>query len=107
MRACHWDEAGDKGVATKVSDKFSLPMCDEHHRIHRGDRERVPDLVVLDQAHQLLELLEVELRYALLGGECRVRGHRWPPIGRSVDGLCPAAGHMGKSVAFCWSWCTF
>lgn len=33
VRACHWDEAGDKGVATKVSDKFSLPMCDEHHRI--------------------------------------------------------------------------
>lgn len=33
VRACHWDEAGDKGVATKVSDKFALPMCDEHHRI--------------------------------------------------------------------------
>ena len=33
VRACHWDEAGDKGMATKVSDKFSLPMCDEHHRI--------------------------------------------------------------------------
>lgn len=33
VRACHWDEAGDKGMATKVSDKWSLPMCDEHHRI--------------------------------------------------------------------------
>lgn len=31
VRACHWDEAGDKGVATKVSDKWSLPMCDGHH----------------------------------------------------------------------------
>jgi hypothetical protein len=33
VRACHWDEAGDKGTSTKVSDKWSLPMCDEHHRI--------------------------------------------------------------------------
>lgn len=33
VRACHWDQAGDKGMSTKVSDKFSLPMCDEHHRI--------------------------------------------------------------------------
>lgn len=33
VRACHWDEAGDKGIATKVSDCWSLPMCDEHHRI--------------------------------------------------------------------------
>lgn len=33
VRACHWDEAGDKGMGTKVSDKFALPMCDEHHRI--------------------------------------------------------------------------
>lgn len=33
VRACHWDEAGDKGMGTKVSDRWSLPMCDEHHRI--------------------------------------------------------------------------
>lgn len=31
VRACHWDEAGDKGMATKVADKWSLPMCDGHH----------------------------------------------------------------------------
>lgn len=31
VRACHWDEAGDKGMATKVSDRWSLPMCDGHH----------------------------------------------------------------------------
>lgn len=31
IRACHWDEAGDKGMGTKVSDKWSLPMCDGHH----------------------------------------------------------------------------
>lgn len=33
VRACHWDQAGDKGVGTKVSDRWALPMCDEHHRI--------------------------------------------------------------------------
>lgn len=31
IRACHWDEAGDKGMGTKVSDRYSLPMCDGHH----------------------------------------------------------------------------
>jgi hypothetical protein len=31
VRACHWDEAGDKGMATKVADKWALPMCDGHH----------------------------------------------------------------------------
>jgi len=31
VRACHWDQAGDKGTGTKVSDKFALPMCDGHH----------------------------------------------------------------------------
>lgn len=31
VRACHWDEAGDKGMGTKVSDRWSLPMCDGHH----------------------------------------------------------------------------
>lgn len=32
VRACHWDEAGDKGMGTKVADKWSLPMCDGHHQ---------------------------------------------------------------------------
>lgn len=32
VRACHWDEAGDKGMATKVADQWSLPMCDGHHQ---------------------------------------------------------------------------
>jgi len=31
VRACHVDHAGDKGMGTKVSDRFSLPMCDGHH----------------------------------------------------------------------------
>lgn len=37
VRACHWDEAGDKGMSTKVSDKFSLPMCDGHHAEQTDD----------------------------------------------------------------------
>lgn len=36
-RACHVDYAGGKGMATKVADKFSVPMCDGHHgEQHRG-----------------------------------------------------------------------
>lgn len=31
VMACHWDEAGDKGMSTKVSDCWSLPMCFFHH----------------------------------------------------------------------------
>lgn len=32
MEAAHVDYAGGKGVATKVHDKFSIPLCSEHHR---------------------------------------------------------------------------
>lgn len=31
VRACHVDYAGDKGVGTKVSDRFAVPMCDGAH----------------------------------------------------------------------------
>lgn len=31
VRACHFDPWGDKGMATKVSDSASLPMCDSAH----------------------------------------------------------------------------
>lgn len=31
IRACHVDYAGGKGMATKVHDMHSVPMCDEHH----------------------------------------------------------------------------
>ena len=31
MEACHVDYAGDKGMGTKVSDRFSIPMCCGHH----------------------------------------------------------------------------
>jgi hypothetical protein len=37
VRACHWDEAGDKGMASKVSDRWSLPMCDGHHAEQTDD----------------------------------------------------------------------
>ena len=32
MEAAHVDHAGDKGVSTKVSDKFAIPLCSDHHR---------------------------------------------------------------------------
>lgn len=31
VRACHFDPFGDKGMATKVSDSASMPMCDGAH----------------------------------------------------------------------------
>lgn len=31
IHACHVDYAGDKGMGTKVSDHFSIPMCTCHH----------------------------------------------------------------------------
>lgn len=32
----HLDFAGDKGMASKVSDKFSLPACSSHHRLQHN-----------------------------------------------------------------------
>lgn len=32
MEAAHVDYAGDKGVGTKVSDKWAVPLCSHHHR---------------------------------------------------------------------------
>lgn len=32
IQACHVDYAGDKGMGTKVSDRFAVPMCAHHHR---------------------------------------------------------------------------
>lgn len=51
IRACHVDYAGGKGVATKVADRFSVPMCDGHHdEQHKGWQtfERKHDLDALD-----------------------------------------------------------
>jgi hypothetical protein len=31
VRACHFDPFGNKGIATKVSDQASMPMCDGAH----------------------------------------------------------------------------
>jgi hypothetical protein len=33
IEAAHVDYAGDKGVGTKVSDRFSIPLCSFHHRL--------------------------------------------------------------------------
>jgi hypothetical protein len=32
MHAAHVDHAGDKGMATKVSDRFAIPLCAGHHQ---------------------------------------------------------------------------
>jgi hypothetical protein len=32
MEAAHVDYAGDKGMGTKASDRFAIPMCSKHHR---------------------------------------------------------------------------
>jgi hypothetical protein len=31
IEAAHVDYAGDKGMATKVSDRFAVPLCTKHH----------------------------------------------------------------------------
>lgn len=31
MEAAHVDYAGDKGMATKPSDRFAVPLCAAHH----------------------------------------------------------------------------
>ncbi len=41
----------------------------EAHGVHRGDRERVAGGVVLDEAHELLELLEGEVGLELVRGQ--------------------------------------
>ena len=32
MEAAHVDYAGDKGMGTKVSDRYAVPMCPQHHQ---------------------------------------------------------------------------
>ena len=32
VQAAHVDHAGSKGMATKVADKFCIPLCEDHHR---------------------------------------------------------------------------
>lgn len=36
IEAAHVDYAGDKGMGTKVSDRFSIPLCSEHHRLQHA-----------------------------------------------------------------------
>ena len=37
IEACHVDYAGDKGIGTKVSDRFAIPMCSGAH-LEQTDR---------------------------------------------------------------------
>src|SRR5688572_27437641 len=32
IEAAHVDHGGDKGMGTKVSDRFAMPLCSWHHR---------------------------------------------------------------------------
>ena len=32
MEAAHVDHGGDKGMGTKASDRFAIPLCSGHHR---------------------------------------------------------------------------
>jgi len=56
MVAAHVDYAGDKGVGTKVSDRFAVPMCDAHHtRQHIWGWESFEkryDLKALEHSHE-------------------------------------------------------
>lgn len=37
MEAAHVDYAGDKGMGTKVSDRYAVPLCTRHHALqHRN-----------------------------------------------------------------------
>ena len=36
IEAAHVDHGGDKGVGTKASDRFAIPLCSEHHRIQHS-----------------------------------------------------------------------
>jgi hypothetical protein len=33
IEAAHVDHAGDKGMGTKVSDRYAIPLCSHHHRM--------------------------------------------------------------------------
>lgn len=36
VEAAHVDYAGDKGMGTKVSDQFAIPLCSLHHRLQHS-----------------------------------------------------------------------
>jgi hypothetical protein len=37
IEAAHVDYAGDKGMGTKVSDKFAVPLCHYHHALQHAN----------------------------------------------------------------------
>lgn len=36
IEAAHVDYAGDKGMGTKVSDRYSIPLCSFHHQLQHS-----------------------------------------------------------------------
>lgn len=47
MRSAHVDYAGDKGVATKVSDRHCIPLSDNCHRLQHAKGWKWFDLHIL------------------------------------------------------------
>ena len=76
---------------------------DEDEGVPAGDRERVLVLVVLDEADELLELLQVQARLALLLGEVEVAGRRRGRVSHPVTVRDPSTVCNGWPVG--WSGC--
>ena len=57
IEAAHVDYAGDKGLGTKASDKFAVPMCSAHHaESHRAG-------IKTFEARHRVNLLEASKEY--------------------------------------------
>ena len=72
---------------------------DEDEGVPAGDGERVLLLVVLDEADELLELLEVQARLALLLGEVEVAGRRRGRVSHPVTVRDPGTVCNGGPLA--------
>ena len=72
---------------------------DEDERVPPGHREGVLLLVVVDEADELLELLQVQAGLALLLGEVDVAGRRHGRVSHPIT-----VGPVGSGVQRCASW---
>lgn len=74
IRACHVDYAGDKGMGTKVSDHFSIPMCDHHHDLqHRLGWASFEKSYRFNALSESIHFWETWLNYTSMGVEWRAR----------------------------------
>jgi hypothetical protein len=55
VEAAHVDYAGDKGMGTKVSDKFAIPLCAYHHHLQHNNGWKWFDRVMLGAEGQGLK----------------------------------------------------